>query len=299
LRHRLYRRLGLRNWSKGRCKLGLRPELDDRRTVGWSRAQTAPHRLYQRRRQTGRQRGHIEYLIDRDSSACGERLDQRRAETPYIACSGRCVILTGGPNRIAGEFQLLADGHEIRRLQLAVHQLAPVQKGQGLQGRRQQFLDFLGAQSPVAQDLCEGLVCIFHHDEEIVLPLGLPTADLEQLDQVRMGQIDRRLPLHQQGLGLRSIRPHELDRGLGQVLCLMFGKEDRPLVRPAQATAQDKTPLDDLVLPARPGVGIGWLSGFRAHLCCIRCPRRLDSSRPPGARGYGIRPWQGAPCRST
>lgn len=62
-----------------------------------------------------------------------------------------------------------------------------------------------------------------------------------------MGQIDRRLPPHQQGLSLWSIRPNELDRGFGQVLGLVFGQEHGPLVRPAQAAAQNKAPLDHLV----------------------------------------------------
>lgn len=206
------------------------------------------------------------------------------------------MILTGRSNRIAGQFQLISDGQKVRRLQPAVDQLASVQEGQRVHDRRQQFLHFLGVQGPAAQDLGERLIAMFHHDKQIVLPLDLPPANLEKLHQVRMGQVDCRLPPHQQGLRLRRIRPNEFDRGLGQVLGLVLGEEHRPLVRPAQATAQNEAPLDDLALPSGPGVGECCLARFRAHLCCIRRPRRLDSSRPPAARRYSIRSWRDHPC---
>jgi len=187
-------------------------------------------------------------------------------------------------------------------------QLPPVQKSQGLQDGRQQFLDFLAAQRAVTQNLGECLVGILHHHEKIILPLAMPSADLEQLNEVGVGQVDGRLPPHQQGLGLRRVRANELDGGLGQVLGLVFGQEHRPLVRPAQATTQDETLLDDLVLPGREGVREGRLSGFRAHRSGIRCRRELDSflagvparivNRRRAVRLYG-RPgrWPSRPAR--
>ncbi|GFE82987.1 hypothetical protein GCM10011487_49870 [Steroidobacter agaridevorans] len=75
------------------------------------------------------------------------------------------MIRTGRPNRIAGQFQLIADRQKVRRLQLAVDQLASVQEGEGVQDGRQQLLHFLGAQGPAAQDLGERLIAIFHHDK--------------------------------------------------------------------------------------------------------------------------------------
>lgn len=75
------------------------------------------------------------------------------------------MILTGWPNRIAGQFQLIPDRQKVRRLQPAVDQLTSVQESQGVQDGRQQFLHFLGAQWPAAQDLGERLIAIFHHDE--------------------------------------------------------------------------------------------------------------------------------------
>jgi hypothetical protein len=216
--------------------------------------------------------------MDRDSSLRGKCFDERRAEVPNIAGGGRCMVLARWPNRIAGELQLIADGHEIGRLQPRVRQLPSVQKGQGLQDRRQQLLHFLGIQGPVSQDLRERLVGIFHHYEQVVLSIGLPPAELEKLNQILMRQVGRRLPARQQRLRLRSIRPHQLDRGLGQVFCLMFGKEHRRVIRPPQASAQNETPLDDLVLACRPDVGGAGLSGFRAHLRCIRRRCGMDSS---------------------
>jgi hypothetical protein len=47
------------------------------------------------------------------------------------------MILTGRPNRIASQFQLIANRQKIRWLQLTVDQLASVQEGQGLQHGRQ------------------------------------------------------------------------------------------------------------------------------------------------------------------
>lgn len=118
-----------------------------------------------------------------------------------------------------------------------MNQLPSVQKRQCLQDGRQQFLQFLRAQRPPAKDLRECLVAILHHDKLIVVPARLIPAHLEQLDQVRVGQVERRLPTHQQALRVWRIRPDEFDRGFGEAFCLMFGKEDRAVVGPAKAAA--------------------------------------------------------------
>ena len=107
-----------------------------------------------------------------------------------------------------------------------MHPLVLVQERQAVEHRHQQFPDFLGTQRPLLQDLGERLFGIFHHDEEIFLAFELAPAHLEQPDQMRMGERGRRFPLCELRLRLRRIRPHELDRGVGKALRLVFGQVD-------------------------------------------------------------------------
>ena len=70
---------------------------------------------------------------------------------------------------------------------MALHQTLAVQESQCVKGGRQQFLNFLRRKRPVAKDLTESLLGIFHHDEEKLAASELTQARVEKLNQVRMG----------------------------------------------------------------------------------------------------------------
>ncbi len=115
--------------------------------------------------------------------------------------------------------------------------MPPMQERQRIERREQQFPYFLMAQGAPAQNLGERLFRIFHdHEDKLMLPSPIPP-HLEQADQMRMSKLGRRAPLRKQRLRLRRIRPHEPDRGGGEVFCLIVGKEDRVMFRCAEQPA--------------------------------------------------------------
>ncbi len=187
-----------------------------------------------------------------------ERFDQGGAETPDIISSAN--ILAGRAERIAGEFQLIIDGQKVRRIEAAVNQMAPMQERQRIQGREQQLPHFLVTQRSPAQNLGETLFRVFHHHEHELMFARSKPAHLEQTDQMRMSKLGCRRPLRKQRLRLQRIRPHQLDRGVGELFCLMFGEEDRLMVGTAEQPAQGKDAVDALVLPLRPV-----FAEFRVH----------------------------------
>ena len=67
-----------------------------------------------------------------------------------------------------------------------------------------------------------------------------------------MGESRSRRPLRELCLRQSRYDRDQLERGLGNVLCLVFGKEYRAMVRGAQKTAQGKDSVDDLAFPLRP-----------------------------------------------
>jgi len=75
----------------------------------------------------------------------GEGFDECYAKTPYVTRCGDFAVfelrrivqrgsedaarqLPGGADRIAGEFQLVVDHQEVRRLQLALHEVVSMQE---------------------------------------------------------------------------------------------------------------------------------------------------------------------------
>ncbi len=100
-------------------------------------------------------------------------------------------------NRVGGQFQQVADGQKVRRLQLPVRQFTPVQEGQNVERGQQQFACFLGTQGAPAQDLSERLVGMFHHDKDVFMPHGAVLAHRIQAQQVGMGQRGGRFPQRQ------------------------------------------------------------------------------------------------------
>jgi hypothetical protein len=109
--------------------------------------------------------------------------------------------------------------------------MASVQESQGFERGDQHLQHFVGVQSPPAQNLRERLVGIFHDDEDKLLICKPIAPRLEQTNQIRMIESGRACPLLQQRIRLPPIDPHELDGGVGQVFCLMFGKEHRATAR--------------------------------------------------------------------
>lgn len=243
-------------------------------------AQAPPHRIPQRRRQTQRQIL-FESQIRTGRRPLSKRLDQRSAKTPNIAGRSNPVILQLGrivskshtdgtlpkrSNRIAGEFELIADGKNIRRLQLKMHQMPAMQESQGLERRSQHLQQLVGMQSATVQNLRERLVGIFHDDKDELLVRKSIASRLEQPNQIGMIERGRPRPLLEQRIRLPPIDPHEFDGGVGEVFCLMFGQEHRPTVRGAQQAAQGIGAIDRQAGPLRPEPGVRGLFQFRVHL---------------------------------
>ncbi|SRR6266404_982129 len=133
-----------------------------------------------------------------------------------------------------------------------MHQVLAVKESQGVQGGKQHFPYFFGSEGSLRKNLRESLFGVFHHDEEILETSELATARLEKSNQMRMGEGGRRRPMRK--LCLRESRNSrdQLERGIGKVFCLIFGKEYRTMVRGAQKAAEGKDSIDDLAFPLRP-----------------------------------------------
>lgn len=243
-------------------------------------AQAPSHRIPQRPRQIDRQIL-FESQLRTGRSPLSKRLDQRRAETPNIAGRSNSVILQlrrivsnshtdstlpKRPNSIAGKFELIADGKNIRRLQLKVHQMPTVQESHGLERGSQHLEQFVGVQSATAQNLRERLVGIFHDDKDELLFRKPIASRLEQTNQMGMIERGRPRPLLEQRIRLPPVDPHEFDRGVGKVFCLMFGQEHRATVRGAQQAVQGIGAIDHLAWPMRPEPGVRGMFQFRVHL---------------------------------
>jgi len=77
----------------------------------------------------------------------------------------------------------------------------------------------------MGKDLRERLFSIFHHDKEKWLTSELATTGVEKANQVRMEEGGSRPPVRELCLCQCWISRDDLNRGIRQVLCLIFGKE--------------------------------------------------------------------------
>jgi len=105
-----------------------------------------------------------------------------------------------------------------------------VKESQGVQGGKEHFPHFVGSKGPVGKDLRESLFGIFHYDEEKWLTSELAMSCVEKPNQVRMGEAGSRPPVRKLYLCQHPLSRDDLDRGIGNVLCLTFGKEYRAVV---------------------------------------------------------------------
>ena len=88
----------------------------------------------------------------------------------------------------------------------------------------------LGRQRPLRKDLSEGLLGVFHDDEQSRVTSELTTAGVEKPNQTRMGEAGRYSPVRELYVWLYPIGADDLDRGTGQVVCFTFGEEYRAVV---------------------------------------------------------------------
>lgn len=146
-----------------------------------------------------------------------------------------------------------------------MNQMPPMQERHGLERGDQHFQQFIRVQSAMAQDLGECLVGIFHDDEHILLFRESKSPRLEQAHQAWMIERGGAAPLIEQRFRRPAVEAHELDRGIREASCLMFGKEDCATAGGAQQAAQGKSAIDELARPFRPEPGIGVFQ-FRVHL---------------------------------
>ena len=105
-----------------------------------------------------------------------------------------------------------------------------MKESQGVQGGKEHFPHFVGSQGPVGKDLRESLFGIFHYHEEKWVTSELAMTYVEKPNQVRMGEAGSHPPVRELCLGQYPLSRDELDRGIGNVLCLTFGKEYRAVV---------------------------------------------------------------------
>src|ERR1700730_13566320 len=113
-----------------------------------------------------------------------------------------------------------------------------VKESQGAQGGKQHFPHFVGSEGPLWKNLRESLFGVFHHDEEKLETFELAAPRLEESNQVRMGEGGRRLPIRELGLRQSRNSRHQLERGIVNVLCLIFGKEHCTMIRGAQKATE-------------------------------------------------------------
>jgi hypothetical protein len=169
----------------------------------------------------------------------GERLGKRYAEPPDVAGGGNITVaqfwrivrgrpdnairvVTRGSDGIAGQFQLIIDDQKVGGFQLAVHQAVVVQGCQDVEGGNEQLRDFVGTEGTPGKDLGEGLLGIFHNDEEISAPAQLAPTNVEEAQEVGMGKGGSRSPLYELSFRVQRVGWHELDCGVRQVFCRVF-----------------------------------------------------------------------------
>jgi hypothetical protein len=225
-------------------------EVGDGRAAGRDAAQASLHGVCEFRRKGSGQCGRLEALVLPRWGVLGEGLGQCYTEAPDVAGGGNIAVaqfrrivggrpdnaarvVTRGSDGIAGQFQLIIDNQKVRRFQLTVHQVVVVQGCQDIEGGNEQLRDFVGTEGTPGKDLGEGLLGIFHNDEEIRAPAQLTPTNVEEAQQVGMGQGGGRSPLHELSFRVHRSGRHELDCGIGKVFCRVFGEEYGAMVRAA------------------------------------------------------------------
>jgi hypothetical protein len=139
--------------------------------------------------------------------------------------------LAGAADRVARQLHLISDHQNIGRLQLAVHQVLPMQERERIQYRREHLPRLIIRQSTVRQQLRQSLVGVLHEHIEIRQALELASAPLQERQEIRMRKAARPLPARQQQLGQGPIGGHELDGDFRGAVRRRAGKKHSAVIR--------------------------------------------------------------------
>src|SRR5882757_6195050 len=126
-----------------------------------------------------------------------------------------------------------------------------MEESQAGQDGNQHVPHLVGSKGALGKNLRESLISVFHHDED-KLEISQPAAArLENSNQVGMGQGGSCGPVRELCLQGRNSRD-QLERGIGEVSCLKFCKENSAVIRATQKAAQRKHSVDKVAFPLRP-----------------------------------------------
>ena len=158
-----------------------------------------------------------------------QSLYQRYSQRPYVR--GRIARRHG----VAGNFDRVFHGENIRGLQIAVHQALAVQVRQRIRDRLKHVASFVRGERAFIQNFRQVLLGVLHREIRQRRAFERPSSGRKDADQVRMVEGGGAIPALDKYASLRLAIEHELDDGPARA---KPGEEDRAPFTPAEKPLQ-------------------------------------------------------------
>ncbi len=159
------------------------------------------------------------------------------------AGGGRRIGITDRAHRIARELQMVSHHQHVRRLQATLNEVLSVQVFERGERRHQHLARLVFRERAPFQHLRQGLVRKLHPREQVVRSIDAALADLEDPDQVRMRELDRRLPARELRVGGGRLHGDEFQRRGRRCMRRGLREEHTAVVGASNAALQGNAPL--------------------------------------------------------
>jgi hypothetical protein len=213
----------------------------------WAMRRGNPQTLARHERE-GRRKGSRHEWIGRfgsipDRGFLREGLDDKSSERPdigsggcdprgvfrrlaWVAGEGRPGGIGGMAKAVHGELQDLIDGHDVRRLETTMHEIALVKIGKRIEHGPEHLPGFLLGKWALGQDLGQNLLGVLSNDVEQRLAVKDAASKTEYPHQVRMGQSTGGFPTGDQESGVVTGIGEQLEDGFLRGSVSPFREED-------------------------------------------------------------------------